>query len=118
MTADDIYAADPITLKKYFASLIVTGDPETVLMEWALDFARKHCKTTETGDRLDMPRLHLIPKADQTVPHQISHAGHVPATLAPSAAYQIDKMLRDGTHVEINYSPDLWTALLFFSARG
>ena len=118
MTADDIYAADPITLEKYFASLNVTGDPETVLVEWALNFTRKHCKTNGTGDRLDMPVLHLIPKADQTVPHQISHAGHVPARLAPSAAYQIDKMLRDGTHVEINYSPDLWISLLFFQPKG
>jgi len=120
MTAEDLYAASPDSLERFFADINTAGtkgDRPAAILEYMRTFAARYGTITEAG-LLKMPELDLIVNDQNTIPFQVPHPCDVPAFLAASAEYAMELMLRDGTHQKVGYKPCYWICMLFFQPKG
>ena len=111
MTADDIYAAAPEAIEVYFLQMV--GDPLTNARKWCKAFAQKYGEMI-SPTRMKMPDLGLKQNTHETIVHRAACPGDVPSTLAASADYAIDELIRETSHKKANYHPSYWIRLLFF----
>jgi site-specific DNA-cytosine methylase len=79
--------------------------------------AWQYMKKLAQNSNLTMPRLWLQLKNVETVPYQTRAPGIPPPRLASSADYCVDELIRDGSHIEVEYSHEYWIALMFFKAK-